>query len=498
VQQLSLQAFLADGDHFGFSGISFLEPLVLEGIPWLLAGSAASGAITSFRLQEGARAQATATSWISSGDTITTLGTGLCIQLQDELRLLSLERPGGQITTHEITPSGATTGPAPLADTSGNAVWSTALTSLTVAGQTYLAGTGSGGTGITLYTLGADWRVSSTATAANTPKSGADGLSDLLSVTVADQSFLISASTSESSLTSYQINAGGGLEFVDVITPADGLWVSGLDDITPLSQGGQSFVVGVSANAGALVSVRVNPMGVFFVSDIAHDNLQTRFDGAISLDTFEAAGRSFIVTGGADDGLSLFELLPGGVLFHHHSLAQNADWSIGAILSISTVVLGDEVQIMASGDTLGGIVQFALPLDRLGTSYIGSGAANTLTGSAMDDLMLGYSGNDTLDGGAGDDILIAGTGQDVLQGGAGADVFVFTADGQADRITDFELGVDRIHLDGWGRIYDISTLEISRQSSGARIRWGDETLNIETADGQSITSASWSADDFIF
>jgi Ca2+-binding RTX toxin-like protein len=58
-------------------------------------------------------------------------------------------------------------------------------------------------------------------------------------------------------------------------------------------------------------------------------------------------------------------------------------------------------------------------------------------------------GDDTVAGGEGNDTLVGGAGDDVLTGAAGADVLVFTEG--ADRITDFEDGIDRIHLRGWDR-----------------------------------------------
>jgi Ca2+-binding RTX toxin-like protein len=96
-------------------------------------------------------------------------------------------------------------------------------------------------------------------------------------------------------------------------------------------------------------------------------------------------------------------------------------------------------------------------------------AAETLTGTAGDDvlrggrgddslagldgndLLRGGPGNDTIDGGAGNDTLSGGHGADVLTGGAGADVF--RIDGSAktlaglDRITDFTHGEDKLVFD---------------------------------------------------
>ncbi|MBS0123127.1 M10 family metallopeptidase C-terminal domain-containing protein [Thetidibacter halocola] len=84
-------------------------------------------------------------------------------------------------------------------------------------------------------------------------------------------------------------------------------------------------------------------------------------------------------------------------------------------------------------------------------TLLGQAGRDTLFGGAGDDLLSGGTEADSLTGGDGDDSLHGGTGPDVLTGGMGADVFVFStvADSpptQADRITDFETGIDRIDL----------------------------------------------------
>jgi serralysin len=76
--------------------------------------------------------------------------------------------------------------------------------------------------------------------------------------------------------------------------------------------------------------------------------------------------------------------------------------------------------------------------------------ANTLRGTAGDDLLAGFGGNDALGGGSGGaDWLEGGLGLDRLAGGSGRDSFVFREAGSAnaDLITDFSTGWDNIQLD---------------------------------------------------
>ncbi|SLN45241.1 Bifunctional hemolysin/adenylate cyclase precursor [Pseudoruegeria aquimaris] len=78
----------------------------------------------------------------------------------------------------------------------------------------------------------------------------------------------------------------------------------------------------------------------------------------------------------------------------------------------------------------------------------GHAGKDELLGREGNDLLYGNNGDDTLNGGADDDILAGGTGNDTLRGGAGADRFLFRANEGADVITDFEIGVDEIKMDG--------------------------------------------------
>ena len=95
-----------------------------------------------------------------------------------------------------------------------------------------------------------------------------------------------------------------------------------------------------------------------------------------------------------------------------------------------------------------------------GATVFGNEGDDTLIGSSGADSFQARAGNDLLSGGAGDDwmlfgeegddTLIGGAGSDLLSGGAGADSFVFdVAPGtaNADAISDFETGIDKIHLD---------------------------------------------------
>jgi Ca2+-binding RTX toxin-like protein len=84
----------------------------------------------------------------------------------------------------------------------------------------------------------------------------------------------------------------------------------------------------------------------------------------------------------------------------------------------------------------------------------GGGSDDTLNGADGNDELRGSAGNDSLNGGNGDDYLIGSSGADIYTGGSGADriqigYFDSGTGADADRITDFQTGVDLVDVSGW-------------------------------------------------
>jgi Ca2+-binding RTX toxin-like protein len=97
-----------------------------------------------------------------------------------------------------------------------------------------------------------------------------------------------------------------------------------------------------------------------------------------------------------------------------------------------------------------------------GAGSDGLSGFENLTGSALDDTLIGTTGANTIIGGDGADTIRGGRGADFLTGGQDADKFVFTAladsaPGARDLITDF------VHA--WDTI-DFSAIDANTSISG--------------------------------
>ncbi len=119
---------------------------------------------------------------------------------------------------------------------------------------------------------------------------------------------------------------------------------------------------------------------------------------------------------------------------------------------------------------------------------------NRLYGGEGDDTLFA-SVNDRLFGEDGDDILFAGDGSSLLNGGDGADQFwIATADlpSTANKITDFEAGIDVIGLGGLGVTF--ADLGITQVGNDALIR----TLNTDLAIITGIQASTLTSNSFVF
>ncbi|MEP3889520.1 MAG: calcium-binding protein [Hellea sp.] len=159
---------------------------------------------------------------------------------------------------------------------------------------------------------------------------------------------------------------------------------------------------------------------------------------------------------------------------------------------------GDDLDNTISG--LGGndVINGGGGNDRL----VGAAGDDMLFGGAGDDILIAQEGADTLDGGAGADRLIGGVDDDVLTGGAdndlllgqgGADTFIFGGAHGADRIVDFEQGVDMIEFDGTSGLTSFGDLTITQTGAHVLIMSSAGTIAVNNA-----LVADFDASDFDF
>lgn len=298
--------------------------------------------------------------------------------------------------------------------------------------------------------------------------------------------FLI-AITSSGDVASFNFDPTTGiLGFADMVGSDIGLGLNAISRVQGFSIGSSQFLMVSDANSNSLTVLELSQTGSLSVADHIIDTLFTRFDNVIDFALVQHEGLTFVITGGADDGLSVFAISQTGQLVHLQTIENSNANGLINIQSLAAAVVGQDIQIFASSDTQAGVIQFSIDIHDLG-DIIESDLSGHTIGTHQKDLIQGDEADETLEGLAGDDILIDGWGSDVLIGGSGSDIFVLTFDGTHDTISDFEVGIDQIDVSGFTQLYDPDQFDIQTIAAGLILTFNGDVTTIFSADGSDIT-----------
>ena len=321
--------------------------------------------------------------------------------------------------------------------------------------------------------------------------SGAGGLTQ---VTVGGQQILLAAD--DQGLHSYLVNGQtGALSAGDSFGVADGLGLAVPTALHSVQAYGASWVVMGAAGSSSISVFQVSATGSLQPATHLIDSLATRFGGLSALEVVTAGAHVLVLAAGADDGLSLFVMLPGGQLVHLQSLEHEAGLGLQDVTALEAAVVGDSLQVFVSSEGAAGISQFSLPLDQLGEMSQGSGL---LRGGSRDDVLVGQGSGDTLQGRGGDDVLMAGPGGGVLSGGAGRDIFVLGPSSGVLQISDFQPGQDQIDMSYFTGLRSPAQLSYEPLPGGLQIRHGDTVIEVYSASGADLTPAQLWPAGFVF
>lgn len=323
-------------------------------------------------------------------------------------------------------------------------------------------------------------------------------VTSVTTATVGGAQIVIAGDAGEDGVTSFVTTAGTPV-LADTAGPEDGIGIMDPTDMQVVEVLGQSYLVLASAQGmnGALTVFHVAPDGTLTRTDHVTDNLNTRFGGVTDMATVEHDGRVYVAAGGADDGVSLFVLLPGGQLQFLDAIENT--WTDGAngqaaladVTAISGGIIADTLNLFVASEEVGGLTRLTYDLSDQGVQqHRTQTSGGSLLGGGLDDILVSGAGSDTISAGNGDDTLVDGAGLDILTGGSGADVFVLRDDRTEDRIMDFDPDVDTLDLSSWPFFYDPAALTVVPNANGAVVAWRDEVLVLRSYDGTPLSASA--------
>ena len=472
----------------GTPGVGLYDLIVHEenGRAVLYTLSGVNGGLMRFDLAGGQTARRAESRWFTPAEALASDGRLSVIETGQGTVLLHGSDPAGWALGMSLDAQGGFGGATQIAAT-GASPGSAGMVQ-TVSGLVYM--TGQGGSALHGFASGGVWGLQPN-TSYNAARDGAGDVVFLEAATVGGREHLLAFCAESDNVTSYAVGSGGALRKTGTMGVADGF---GLLDvpagIVAVEAFGETLMVVATASgtgaAGALSVLRLAADGSLIPVDHILDTRDTRFAAVQDLDVVTVGDQVFVVAAGADDGVSLFSLLPGGQLVHLDSLADDLAMGLDSITGLTAAHVGGEIQIFVASHMTPGVTQLFVPVGGRDTVYRTGPGGGAQWAAAGHDVLAGGAGDDTLSGGGGDDILSDGAGVDRLRGGPGADLFVLAADGEVDRILDFDPRADRLDLSAYWMLYDPAQLAIVQTGSGARVTWRDEVLQLIAHDGRAL------------
>ncbi len=272
--------------------------------------------------------------------------------------------------------------------------------------------------------------------------------------TVDDRPFLYAASSQDLGLTTFEIAANGTLIARETLRTTDGLRIAAPTALETVTIEGETYLILADAGSGSLTVLKPDSTGGLTIIDYVIDDRTTRFDGVTDVTSVEIGDDVWIFAGGADDGISIFQMIPGGRLIHRGAFADTIESTLSNIAALAAREGSGGIDLYAASASEAGLTRLhiALPPE--------------------------------------DDLIVDGAGVDVLTGGDGADLFVLSADGNPDTITDFAIGEDSLDLSAWNGLRSKSQLFFDDRPDGIQITYGEEELRVIADNGQPISESA--------
>ena len=268
------------------------------------------------------------------------------------------------------------------------------------------------------------------------------------------------------------------------------VWNPGDGSDTVEGQGGFDTLVFNGANINEKVDITANGSRALFTRDVA----------GITMDLNGIERIQFAALGGSDN-INVGNL--GGTDVQQVAIDLGAGDQAADTVTVNGTAGNDHIKVAAAGDqvTVNGLpaqVTIDHVEPKFDTLVVQGGAGDdVIDASGMPAAVMQFIVN----GGDGNDVLHGGQGNDLLTGGTGADRFEFSGANGTDTIADFQHGLDKIDITGYGgalnKFGDLAG-HISQVGADTHVDLGGTVAGAGSIVLLNTQMASLSASDFAF
>ncbi|WP_319412518.1 VWA domain-containing protein [uncultured Cohaesibacter sp.] len=341
--------------------------------------------------------------------------------------LFANSRYDDSISSFKVNADGSLTFVQSLADTAALELDGTAGSMSVIASGSnqFLIASGYYDDGVSVFRIASDGTLVNTANYDDTGNSGFgfDGAMGVASAVIGGNSFIFVAGQSENAVSVLRLNSNGTLTLTNSLTDSADLNLATAVEVETATVNGTTylFVSGYSDDGISVFSVNGNGIltNVFNTSSSNNSVL----DGVWDLESFTLDGQTYLMANGSDSNtLSYFSVGDDGSLTLVDSFADSSETYLGSTDYSTFVTVEGRSFVVATGGAESGLSVFELGVENPinGTNGVdfleGTDLADTINGGRGDDIINGYDGADTISGGAGSDVILGGAGDDYILG----------------------------------------------------------------------------------
>lgn len=183
-------------------------------------------------------------------------------------------------------------------------------------------------------------------------------LGDVTALAMLDDGRIIAGSAFDSGIA--LLDAAGTI--TDVALAGDGFWHSRVSAIETARIDGRDFAI-VAASGSSSLSVFEIGADELILTDHEWDTMMTRFSGVSELATLRIGNMTVVAAGGADQGLSLFELTGEGDLVHLRDIVDTHQTTLNGITGLDMIATETGALLVASSERDNGLSLFELEFE---------------------------------------------------------------------------------------------------------------------------------------
>ena len=296
---------------------------------------------------------------------------------------------------------------------------------------------------------------------------------DLSVHTVGGQTYIVAISAQANMIASFALNESGALEEVDHRGAADGFGINSPTSLATLSVAGRDYVLMSSHGTSSISVLELENNGQLTLRDQVNDNAATYFNDILEVETLVVGQHAFVALAGSDGGVTLLQMLSGGILSKVATYSNPGTDTFGKITMLELFAEGDTLVILTGSEGSDEFGAFSFDTSTLGVISEGLVAATDQ-----------------------DDTVLSNESTSFLTGGGGSDTFILRDTRKTVEITDYEHGVDQIDLSHWPRAHSLSALEFVPLVDGIQISDAYNTLIIRSHDGSPLAESDFTNGSF--